>query len=156
MPQFALICLPDFLKSSSKKNVLHARHFNETRNKLKHPKNIATTMTRLSQKASSRSLRFYKRSLLFFSVLCTQICGTILSNYLDAIGLRFVRHHSTHSIRRHICLHTWPFYGFLVVRQSLALSKKDNKTICTSILYAGRSLYWCIQSAKCVLFEIKS
>ena len=132
------------------------RHFNETHNKLKHPKNIVTTMTRLLQKASSHSPRFYKRSLVFFSVLCIRIYGAALSNYLDAIGLRFVRHHSTHSIRRHICLHAWPFHGFLVGRQSLALSKKDNKTICTSILYSGRGRYWCIQSAKCVLFEIKS
>jgi len=113
-------------------------------------------MTRLSQKASSRSPRFYKRSLLFFSVLCIRICGAALSNYLDAIGLRFVRHHSTHSIRRHICLHAWPFHGFLVGRQSLALSKKDNKTICTSILYNGQGRYWFIHSAKCVPFEIKS
>jgi hypothetical protein len=91
-------------------------------------------MKRLSQKAYSRSPRFYKRTLLFFSVLCFRICGAALSNYLDAIGLRLVQHHSTHSIRRHICLHAWPFHGFLVGRQSLALSKKDNKTICTSIL----------------------
>jgi hypothetical protein len=79
-----------------------------------------------------------------------------LSNYLDTIGLRFVRHHSTHSIRRHICLHAWPFHGFLAGRQSLALLKKNNKTIYTSSPYAGRDRYLFIQSAKCVPFEIKS
>ena len=67
-------------------------------------------MARLSQKASSRFPSFYKNSLVFFSVLCIRICGAALSNYLDAISLRFVRHHSTHSIRRHICLHALPFH----------------------------------------------
>jgi hypothetical protein len=107
MSQFALICLPDFLKSSSNRKFFHARHFNETCNKLKNPKNIATTMARLSQKASSRFPSFYKNSLVFFSVLCIRICGAALSNYLDAISLRFVRHHS---MRRHICLHALPFH----------------------------------------------
>jgi hypothetical protein len=46
--------------------------------------------------------------------------------------------------------------GFCFVGKALLYLKKDNKTICTSILYAGRGRYWCIQSAKCVPFEIKS
>ena len=111
MSQFALTCLPDFLKSSSNRNFFHARHFNETCNKLKHPKNIATTMARLSQKESSRFPSFYKNSLVFFFCsLYPDLWGAALSSYLDAISLRFVRHHSTHSIRRHICLHALPFH----------------------------------------------
>jgi hypothetical protein len=124
MAQFALTCLPDFLKSSPKETFCTRDILTRPANKLKHPKNIATTMTRLSQKASFRSPHFYKRSLFFFSVLCIRIYGAALSNYLDAIDLRFVRHHS---IRRHICLHACPFHGFLVGRQSCALSKKTTK-----------------------------
>jgi hypothetical protein len=45
--------------------------------------------------------------------------------------------------------------GSWLVGKALLYLKKDNKTICTPILYAGRSRYWCIQSAKCVPFVIK-
>jgi hypothetical protein len=66
MLQFVSICLLVFLKKSSERNFLDARHFS---NGLKHPKNIATTMTRLSQKASSCFPHFDKKNLLFF--FCT-------------------------------------------------------------------------------------
>jgi hypothetical protein len=156
MSQFVLICLPDFLKSSSKETFCTR----DILTRLTISLNILKTLRPLwhvyHKKHLPVPLAFTKEVYYFllffvsgFAELLYQIIWMRLAFPSFGIILPIL------SLAISVFMLGLSM-GFLVGRQSLALSKIENKTICTSILYTGRSRYWCIQSAKCVLFEIKS